>query len=86
MKRRVESGGLQVSKRLFLSEPALEAILAGRADFAAALSVMGFVDQDYLGNLGQGTTEHKVDEFSGNARFVKAAICAGWSRLPTYSL
>lgn len=55
----------------------MEAILAGREDYAAALADLGFVDQGFQTALRAGSSEHQVDEFSGNARIVKAAVCAG---------
>ena len=67
----------QVSQRFFLSEPAMEAILAGREDYAAALTDLGFSDHGFSEALRSGSSKHPLDEFSGNARIVKAAMCAG---------
>lgn len=71
---------IQVTSKYFLSEPAMEGILSGRHDFAKALVELGFVSQTYLHTLNelpQNAAQTAVDEFSGNARIVKAAICAG---------
>ena len=73
-------GGLswkQVSRRFFLSEPAMEAILAGRDDYAAALRDLGFSDDGFREALRASSSTHTLDEYSNNARIVKAAICAG---------
>ena len=55
----------------------MEAILAGREDYAAALTELGFSDPGFRDALRNGRSKHQLDEFSGNARIVKAAMCAG---------
>ena len=61
----------------------MDATLAGRADYAAVLAELGFVPCEYLQALSEQSEEaisqHSLDEFSGNARIVKAALCAGAS-------
>lgn len=60
----------------------MEAILAGRDDFAAALADLGFANREYCHALQAGSTSESLDKFSGNARIVKSAICAGNFRSP----
>ncbi len=72
----------------------MEAIKAGRADFAAALADLGFLPPEYVHSLRSGgrggrdakegssdseafTAAGAADEYSSNARIVKAALCAG---------
>ena len=61
----------------------MEAILAGRQDLAFKLADLGFISHAYAASINQQqspppacNTSHP-DAFSGNARFIKAAICAG---------
>lgn len=64
----------------------MEAITAGRAQYAEILADLGFIDSDYIRTIstsndndstGATATANKVDEMSNSARVVKAAICAG---------
>ena len=77
---------LQYCAHNFLSESALEAIEAGRAEFAATLVGMGLLPASFQ-SWGQqqsksGTTPgeaepHEFDAYCNNARIIKAALCAG---------
>lgn len=68
---------------MFLSEAALEAVQAGRADFAATLTEIGLLPASYQAQLqhyqpAAGSQElHAFDLFCNNARVIKAALCAG---------
>lgn len=71
----------------FLSESALEAIEAGRAEFAATLMDMGLLPPSFRGWMQQQArsslpsahiTLHEFDSYCNNARIVKAALCAGY--------
>lgn len=73
----------------FLSESVLEAVQAGRADFAGTLVDMGLLPASYpacLQRPGQPSSAqqelHAFDQFCDNARVVKAALCAGAKPLP----
>ncbi len=58
----------------------MEGILAGRSDYAAALVDLGFVSHSYCRGINDGQVDPTPlgpDEHSGNARIVKAALCAG---------
>ena len=59
----------------------MEGILSGRLDYAATLAELGFVPQSYLRDLESSQADAAaagdLDEFSGNARIVKAALTAG---------
>ena len=55
----------------------MEAILAGRGDYAIALADLGFTRRSYQHSLHNGRANDRLDEYSGNARMVKAAMCAG---------
>ncbi|KAK9867126.1 hypothetical protein WJX84_000721, partial [Apatococcus fuscideae] len=77
----------QVCRESFLSEASMEATLAGRQDLAFKLAELGFVTQDYAAGINQPQAgaaralppaTSGPDAFSGNARFIKAAICAGF--------
>lgn len=75
----------QVCSRYFLSETAMEGVLSGRKDFASSLVSLGFVQDSYVASLDQIQgipINADADEFSTNARIVKAAICAGQSLFP----
>lgn len=63
----------------------MEAILAGREDYAAALTDLGFSDKGFSEALRAGSNRHQLDEYSGNARIVKAAMCAGAKSRPLYA-
>lgn len=73
--------GGQVSKSYFLSEPAMEAVLAGREDYAASLADLGFASQSFVDGLKTDSPRQRLDEYSSNARIVKAAICAGVQKI-----
>ena len=63
----------------FLSQQALEAVQAGRADYAAILADLGFVRREYIANMrrgGSGGTE--ADCNADVVRVVKAALVAGF--------
>ena len=77
---------MQFCAQNFLSESALEAIEAGRAEFAATLMDMGLLPPSFRGWMQQQArsslpsediTLHEFDSFCNNARIVKAALCAG---------
>lgn len=59
----------------------MEATLAGRKDYANLLADLGFLPRDYADHMGptgpaRGFTS-PFDQYSENARIVKAALCAG---------
>ena len=71
----------------------MEAILEGRAEYAATLADLGFVPGDFVAHLRRGAPSAgagggggpkpfagagEVDEHAHNARIVKAALCAGF--------
>ena len=65
---------------MFLSDAAMEATLNGRAEYARILADLGFVSPDYAthcNSLGISEGPDGQDAMSGNARVIKAAICAG---------
>ncbi|KAL3157309.1 hypothetical protein ABBQ38_001539 [Trebouxia sp. C0009 RCD-2024] len=71
----------------FLSESALDAIEAGRAEFAATLMDMGLLPPSFQAWLHQqsksgvapsDTNPHEFDAYCNNARIIKAALCAGY--------
>ncbi len=77
---------MQFCTQNFLSESALEAIEAGRAEFAATLMDMGLLPPSFRGWMQQQArsslpsgdiTLHEFDSYCNNARIVKAALCAG---------
>lgn len=74
---------VQYCGQAFLSEAALEAVQAGRADFAATLTEIGLLPSSYQQHMrqtqsGSASQEpHAFDQFCNNARIVKAALCAG---------
>lgn len=58
----------------------MEGISAGRSDYTAALVDLGFADVKYSALQESWEMEASpggLDEFSGNARVVKAALSAG---------
>ena len=64
----------------------MEAILAGRQDLAFKLAGLGFVTHAYAAGINRDQRQveplpaagtSNPDSFSHNARFIKAAICAG---------
>ena len=71
----------------------MDAILDGRAEYAAILADLGFVPGEYVQHTRQGglsaglgggagpkhfTGAGGLDEYAGNARVIKAALCAGF--------
>jgi len=71
----------------------MEAILEGRAEYAATLADLGFVPGDFVQHTRRGGASAgagggggpkpfagpgDVDEHAHNARIVKAALCAGF--------
>lgn len=77
---------MQFCAHNFLSESALEAIDAGRAEFAATLMDMGllpssfctWMQQQAKSSLPSSDMEpHEFDSYCNNARVIKAALCAG---------
>ena len=71
----------------------MEAIQEGRAEYAATLADLGFVPGDFVAHTRRGAPSAgagggggpkpfagpgEVDEHAGNARIVKAALCAGF--------
>ena len=74
------SSMLQVASQNFLSDAALEATLNNRADFAGILADLGFVSPAYAVHCNSANAvedSYGQDAMSGNARVIKAAICAG---------
>ena len=74
------SSMLQVASQSFLSDAALEATLNNRADFAGILADLGFVSPAYAAHCNSANAmedSYGQDVMSGNARVIKAAICAG---------
>lgn len=77
------TAAVQFCTQMFLSEAALEAVQAGRADFAATLTEIGLLPVSYQAQMQHnrsslGSQEvHAYDQFCNNARVVKAALCAG---------
>ena len=74
------SSMLQVASQNFLSDAALEAALNNRADFAGILADLGFVSSAYAAHCNSANPmddSYGQDAMSGNARVIKAAICAG---------
>ncbi len=63
----------------------MEAALQGRTEYAGILADLGFLPAGYAGACSNGAqcpSEEEYahyDEYSGNARVIKAAICAGES-------
>ena len=71
---------LQVATQMFLSDAAMEATLNGRAEYARILADLGFISPDYAmscNSIDIPEDTHGQDAMSGNARVIKAAICAG---------
>lgn len=77
---------MQYCAQNFLSESALDAIEAGRAEFGATLMDMGLLPPSFQACLHQqsinGATlsqkdAHEFDAYCNNARVIKAALCAG---------
>ena len=71
---------LQVASQNFLSDAALEATRNNRADFASILADLGFVSPAYAARCNSANAMEDSsgqDAMSGNARVIKAAICAG---------
>jgi ATP-dependent RNA helicase DHX57 len=67
----------------------MQGIDAGRRQYADILADLGFVPPGYAVQAGRGGAgasraqqqqrySHDVDQYSGNARVVKAALCAGF--------
>lgn len=74
------SSMLQVASQNLLSDAALEATLNNRADFASILADLGFVSPAYAAHCNSANASedsYGQDAMSGNARVIKAAICAG---------
>lgn len=75
--------GAQLASESFISDAAMEATLQGRADFAGTLADLGFLPRAYVdacsapGRGEDGDGNAGLDEYSGNTRVIKAAICAG---------
>jgi ATP-dependent RNA helicase DHX57 len=78
-----------------LSESTLEAVQAGRSEYAGTLAELGFISREDASELGVGRRggggrygfdgsadsawlSRAVNKNWGNARFLKAAICAGF--------
>lgn len=65
----------------FLSEQALDAVRASRADFARTLAEMGFVEPSYATHIEDGaamdTSPGSPDEFSQKGKIIKACVAAG---------
>ena len=71
---------MQVASQMSLSDAAMEATLSGRAEYACILADLGFVDSDYAARCNMSGIQEDPDgqnAMSGNARVIKAAICAG---------
>ena len=68
----------------FLSQQALEAVQAGRLDYAAILADLGFVRREYIANMRRGSGGGTEADSNGDVvRVVKAALVAGF--YPTLS-
>lgn len=81
--------GAQLASESFVSDAAMEATLQGRADFAGTLADLGFLPRTYVNDAcstsgcdSDADGHAGLDEYSGNARVIKAAICAGASVAP----
>ena len=80
---------MQLASDSFISDTAMEATLQGRADYASILADLGFLPRTYVDTCsssyrdGNGDSHAGLDEYSANARVIKAAICAG-VRLRSY--
>lgn len=64
----------------FVSDAVMEATLQGRAEYAAILADLGFLPPSHAAAYANGNADAQnahYDEYSGNARVIKAAICAG---------
>ena len=73
----------QAAAAQFVSDAAMEATAAARADFAGQLADLGFLSPAYARACADGTyplppEAAAFDDMSGNARIVKAALCAGF--------
>lgn len=73
----------QAAAAQFVSDAAMEATVATRADFAGQLADLGFLSPAYARACADGThplppEAAAFDDMSGNARIVKAALCAGF--------
>ncbi|KAK9846310.1 hypothetical protein WJX81_001334 [Elliptochloris bilobata] len=73
----------QAAAAHFVSDAAMEAMAATRADFAAQLADLGFLPCSYARACAEGAhplppEAAAFDDASGNARIVKAALCAGF--------
>ena len=66
----------------FLSQQALEAVQAGRLDYAAILADLGFVRREYIANMRRGSGGSnggtEADSNADVVRVVKAALVAGF--------
>ena len=74
---------MQAAAAKFVSDAAMEATAATRADFAAQLADLGFLPPSYARACAEGARAlppdaAAFDDASGNARIVKAALCAGF--------
>lgn len=60
--------------------------MAGRKDYANLLAELGFLPRDYADHMGSTGPANgfmsPFDQYSENARIVKAALCAGLVHLP----
>ncbi|GAX74060.1 hypothetical protein CEUSTIGMA_g1510.t1 [Chlamydomonas eustigma] len=91
------SAGSEYCRSHMLSESTLEAVQAGRSEYAGTLAELGFISREDAQELGGGRRGEKgggrdgfdgsadsawlsraVNKNWGNARFLKAAICAGF--------
>jgi hypothetical protein len=72
----------QAAAANFIADAAMEATAASRADFAAQLADLGFLPAAYARACRDGgpmpAEAAAYDDHSGNARIVKAALCAGF--------
>ena len=74
---------LQFAEQNFLSGSVLEAVAASRVDLACTLADLGYVPREYADEIvhssrnGNNAPAAPCDQYSHNARVVKAALCAG---------
>ena len=77
-----EEALLQAASEMYVSDAAMDATLNGRAEYARILADLGFVSAEYAARCNSPSiAEDDQDAMSGNARVIKAAICAGTSAL-----
>eukprot|EP00803_Ostreobium_quekettii_P004271 evm.model.scf_905.2 EVM.evm.TU.scf_905.2 scf_905:10452-23846(+) len=66
----------QFCRRNYVSSDAMQATLAGRAEYATILADLGFVPPSY--SPAAAPAPVGANKFVSNTRFVRAAVCAGF--------